>query len=66
MRVILNKNQSIAGPHGCARGGETIDLPDDQAKALIQAGCAVPERAPEVERAVVKGPQETAKKGPGK
>lgn len=35
-----------AGPEGCFEPGQTRELPDDQAKALLIAGAAVPLDAP--------------------
>jgi len=64
----MHQDKTIAGPSGCARGGQEIDLPDEEAKAAIKAGFASPVRGAEVERAV-SAPQETAtkeKKGHGR
>jgi len=61
----MNKTRTMAGPHGCASGGQTIDLPDAEAKALIAGGHASPVRSEAIERAVVT-PHETATKGHGK
>ena len=44
MRIVLRTR--YAGPRGTAGPGSPMDLPDDEAKALIDGGYAVPADKP--------------------
>lgn len=52
---------SRAGPGLAQTVGEVIDLPDAEAKRLIEAGQAVPERRTKTEKAVAEAPERTSR-----
>lgn len=50
MKVKLTVSRS--GPDGAFNVGDEIDVADDEAKRMMEAGQAIPVRGPKVERAV--------------
>lgn len=61
MRVELLVDRAMA--MGLQNAGDRIDVPDDEAVRMIEAGQAVPVRTVEPERAVPRARSEKAGKG---
>lgn len=61
MRVELLVDR--AGPMGVQSAGDRIDVPDDEARRMIEAGQAAPVRAVAPERAVRQPRAERAARG---
>ena len=62
MRIRIAEGQTIAGPHGSARGGDVVDWPEDVASGLIAAKCATPVDPPIEERVLPQPEQAVSRK----
>lgn len=68
--MLVRMTTTMAGPAGCVMPGAVIDLPDAQARQLLDGGYAVPVMQPaparQVESAVVEPPRNAMARRRGK